>query len=91
MPMARHFTLQPHAALNVHVSCVLHRVFHLLCAVLALGSAMYNMKNLMFVTPASARIAHAIVSRGGVGIARNFRVVWCANIVDFSANIHEQC
>ena len=89
MPMAHHFTLLPHAALNVHISRVLHRVSHLLCAVLVLGSAMYNMKNLMFVTLASARMAHAIVSHAGVGIARNFRVVWCANIVDFSANIHE--
>ena len=61
MPMACHFTLPPCAVLDAHVPHILHSVFYFLCAVLALGSAMCNMKNSMFVTPVSARIAHAII------------------------------
>ena len=34
---------------------------YFLCAVLALGSAMCNMKNSMFVTPVNACIARAII------------------------------
>ena len=43
--MARHFMLPPHTALNTLVPYVLHSVSHLLCAVLALGSATWNTKN----------------------------------------------
>ena len=60
--MARHFMLPPRAALNTLVSRVLHSVFHLLWAVLPLGSATWNTKNSMFVTPVRAHVAHAIVT-----------------------------
>ena len=82
-PMARHFTLPPHVALDAHIPCIPHSVSHLLCAVLALGSAMCNMKNSMFITPVSVRVVCAIVARAGVGITRNFHVVWHTNIMDF--------
>ena len=81
--MARHFTLPPRAVLDARVLRVLYSVSHLLCAVLVLGSATYNMKNSMFVTPASAHVALTIVVRTGVGITCNFRVVWRMNIADF--------
>ena len=82
-PMAHHFTLPPHAGLDTHVPCVLHSVYHLLCAVLVLGSATCNTKNLMLVTPVSAHIVHAIVACTRMGIMHNFHVVWRANIADF--------
>ena len=81
--MARHFTLPPRAALGARVPRVLHSVSHLLCAVLALGSATCNTKNSMFVTPVSTRVARAIVARTGVGITCNIRMVWRTNIADF--------
>ena len=37
----------------------------------------------MFFTPVSARVACAIVARGGACITRNSYVVWHVNIADF--------
>ena len=62
--------------IDARIPCVLHSISHLLYALLAVGSAMCDMKNSMFITPVSAHVARAIVARAGVGITRNFRVVW---------------
>ena len=53
--------------IDARVPQVLHSVSHLFCAVLVLGSAMYNTLNSMFVTPVSARKEHTIIMCGGVG------------------------
>ena len=80
-PMAHHFTLPPRTALMYHVYS---SVSHLLCAMLAMGSATCIAKNSMFVSPVSACAAHAIIAHAaGVGITRNFLVVWHTNITDF--------
>ena len=43
--------------IDTRVLCVFHSISQLLYAVLALGSATCNTKNLMSVTPVSARVA----------------------------------
>ena len=54
---------------------LLHRISHLLCAVLVLGSATCNMENSMFVPPVSACVACTIVTCGGVGRLNTLRVI----------------
>ena len=63
--------------MNENNAHVLHSVSHLLCAMLALGSATCSTLNSMFITLVSAREECAIVTqRGGAikFIMRNFHV-----------------
>ena len=63
-----------------HSTLTYHTYFTVYLTFFALGNATFNTKNSMFVTPVSACVVCAIVTCTGVGIMRNFRVVWCANI-----------
>ena len=47
----------------MHKACAVHDETQLLCAMLALGSAMYNMENSTFVIP--GHIAHTIIAIEG--------------------------
>ena len=73
--------------IDTRVPCVLHCVSHLLCAVLALGRATYNMLNSMFDTPGkcmwSTHYHHVQKGRAMMCITHNFRVVRHVNIADF--------
>ena len=67
--------------INTLVPYILHSISHLLCVVLALGSATCNTENSMFVIPGSARMHYCCVWRDGAMMCI-IRMVWCANIVD---------
>ena len=62
--------------ISVCVPHILHSISHLLCAVLAFGSAMCNMENSMLVTPGSACVVHVIVAHRGVGRRCALRVTY---------------
>ena len=90
--LACHFTLPPHEArwirsIDIRIPYILHSMSHLLCAMLALGSAMCNTLDSRLITPIKCMqsIHYCRVQRGGVMkcITYNFHMVWRANIADF--------
>ena len=80
--------------INAHVPRVLHSISHLVCAVLALGSATHNTENSMCQTQkCTCRVCYCLAQMGGATmcITQNFHVIWHANIADsrISANSAE--
>ena len=78
-----------------HVLHIVYIVSHLLCAMLALGSATHNTLNSMFVTPISACEGHAIVTHRGVGWWSALHIIpmWFSMQISLDLipmNIHKQ-